>query len=154
MRLYYRDATTGVLMDTDVSDIAIGFTGSSVDRPQSSGYYFIRTWINGWWIDLGYASVSVALPTVNGKPSVNITQPNQNGLFAQAINTQNAFVHIAGTLDLDLSDMDYLCVRPGGADRRRPNGESQRAAPIYDVISGRAVDSWLQVGRRSDSPQR
>ena len=26
MRLYYRDATTGVLMDTDVSDTAIGFT--------------------------------------------------------------------------------------------------------------------------------
>jgi hypothetical protein len=113
MRLYYRDATSGVLMDTDVSDTAIGFTGSLADRPQSSGSYFIRTWINGWWIDVGYASVSVVLPAVNGKTSVNITQPNQNGLFAQAINTQNAFVRIAGTLDLDLSYMDYLCVRPG-----------------------------------------
>jgi hypothetical protein len=44
----------------------------------------------------------VLLPAVNGRTTVDITQPNQNGLFAQAINVNNAIVHIAGTLDLDL----------------------------------------------------
>jgi hypothetical protein len=64
-------------------------------------------------MDLGTASVHVLLPIVDGKPTVAIIQPNQNGLFAQAIKEQDAVVHIAGGLDLDLSYMSYLRVAPG-----------------------------------------
>src|SRR5262249_13060617 len=87
--------------------------GTVVDRPQSSGTYFLQAFVNGWFMDLGAASVHVSLPLVDGKPTVAITQPNQNGLFAQAIKEKDAVVRIAGGLDLDLSYMSYLHVAPG-----------------------------------------
>jgi hypothetical protein len=111
-RLYYRDATTGVLINTDVTG-SVGLSGTVVDRPQSSGAYFIEILVNLRRLDYWSQLVAVGLPAVNGKTTVNITQSNQNGLFAQAINVPNAVVYVAGTLDLDLSYMDSLCVRPG-----------------------------------------
>jgi hypothetical protein len=62
-------------------------SGSMVDRPQSTGTYFLRAYVRGELYDFGSARVSVALPKVNDVTTINITQPNQNGLFAQAINT-------------------------------------------------------------------
>ena len=115
LRLYYRDATTGVLRLVTEEDSPVASRGSVMDRPQSSGNYLLRAFLRGWitHTDVGSAAVSVALPVVNGKTAVAITQPNQNGLFAQAIATENAVVRIAGNLDLDLSGMSFLRVAPG-----------------------------------------
>jgi hypothetical protein len=113
MRLYYRDATTGVLMDTDVTGSAIGSSGTAVDRPQSSGSYFVQAYVNGWPMDFGSETVNVGLPVVNGRTVVDITHTNQNGLFAQAIRVPGASVRIAGGLELDLSHMQNLFVAPG-----------------------------------------
>jgi len=105
LRLYYRDATTGVLRLVTEEASPVASSGSVMDRPQSSGTYFLRAFLPGWITssDVGSAAVSVALPVLNGKTAVAITQPNQNGLFAQAIATENAVVRIAGNLNLDLS---------------------------------------------------
>src|SRR5215831_17115948 len=82
MHLYYRDFTTGVLIGTDVTGRTVGPNGTVVDHPQSSGSYFVRASVNGWPMDLGSGKVSVALPLdMNGKTTVDITQPNQSGLF-------------------------------------------------------------------------
>jgi hypothetical protein len=113
VRIYYQDATTGVRMNTDLSGKIVGPSGSASDRPQSSGSYVLEAYINGWMVDLDGAPVTVALPVVDGRPTVDITQPDQNGLFAQAIATEHALVRIAGTLDLDLSYMSFLYVAPG-----------------------------------------
>lgn len=114
MQLYYRDATTGVLIATDLAvGEVVGPSGSVSDRPQSSGSYFVELWVKTRKTDSGSVPVTVALPVVDGRPTVEITQPNQNGLFAQAIGMEHALVRIAGTLDLDLSGMSFLHVAPG-----------------------------------------
>jgi hypothetical protein len=114
VQIRYRDATSRALMDTDLSSQAADSSGSASDHPQSSGSYFVEVLINtGELVVLGSAPVNVTLPVVNGRTTVTITQPNQNGLFAQAIGTTNALVRVAGDLDLDLSHMSYLEVKPG-----------------------------------------
>src|SRR5262245_54011179 len=81
--------------------------------PQSSGTYFLRVVINGWFTDYGSRSVTIELPTVNGRPTVDITQSGQTALFAQAVGARNAMVRIAGNVELNLSYMDHIYVAPG-----------------------------------------
>jgi hypothetical protein len=113
MRINYRDATSQMVVRSDLSGKIVESTGSGPDRPQSSGTYFVQARVNGSTIDLGGVAVQVVLPEANGRTTVDITQPNQAGLFAQAINTSKALVRIAGDLDLDLSGMAFLRVKPG-----------------------------------------
>jgi len=114
LRLNFRDATTGVSIDTGVTVHSVQPAGYAVVQPPSSGNYFLHVRLNNSrQVDLGSAAVSVALPVVNNRTTVDITQPNQNGLFAQAIRVDNAVVRIAGTLDLDLSFMTNLTVGSG-----------------------------------------
>jgi hypothetical protein len=115
LRLYYRDATTGVLQLVTESPAPLASSGSAIHRPQSSGTYFLRVSTPGWITssDVGSATVSVALPVLNGRTAVAITQPNQSALFAQAIAIENAVVRIAGNVNLDLSGMSFLRVAPG-----------------------------------------
>lgn len=110
VRLLYRDATTGVVMETGQRG---SVSGSAMLSPQNSGTYFLRASMIGWFGDFGFASVTVSLPVVNGRTTVEITQPDQNALFAQAVGVPNAIVRIAGNLDLDLSHMDHIRVAPG-----------------------------------------
>jgi hypothetical protein len=109
VRVMYRDATTQTVIDTGLR----GSTGSGSDTPQSSGSYFLEAFINGWFADFGSAPVTVELPVVNGRPTVEITQPRQNTLFAQAVGVPNAVVRIAGSVNLDLSWMTDVLVAPG-----------------------------------------
>jgi Right handed beta helix region len=109
VRLLYRDATSGVVADTGLR----GANGSATLTPQNSGAYFLRAVINGWFADFGSEPVTVGLPEVNGRTTVEITQPSQNALFAQALGVPNAVVRVAGYLDLDLSYMVDIRVAPG-----------------------------------------
>jgi len=114
LHLYFRDATTGVPIATGVAVGTFDSTGMMVVAPPSSGSYSLHVLFNNsQHVDSGSATVNLALPVVNGKRTVDITQPNQNGLFAQAIGIEKAVVRIAGTLDLDLSGMHDLQVAPG-----------------------------------------
>ena len=108
LRMRYRDATSGILVHSTLSGQIIQTSGSAIDQPQSSGRYFVEARVNGTTMELGSAPVSVTLPTLNGRTTVDITRPDQNGLFAQAIAANNALVQIDGTLDLDLSNMADL----------------------------------------------
>jgi hypothetical protein len=122
VRLLYRDATSGVVADTG----ARGEDGSATLTPQNSGAYFLRALLNGRFASFGSASVTVGLPEVNGRTTVEITQPSQNALFAQAIGVPDAVVRVAGYLDLDLSYMADIPVAPGveiiGERARYPRG--------------------------------
>ena len=108
LRMRYRDATSGILVHSTLSGQIIQSSGSGTDQPQSTGRYFVEARVNGTTMELGSAPVSVTLPTVNGRTTVGITRPDQNGLFAQAIASSNALVQIDGNLDLDLSNMANL----------------------------------------------
>ena len=131
VRLLYRDATSGVVADTG----ARGEDGSATLTPQSSGAYFLRALLNGRFANFGSAPVTVGLPEVNGRTTVEITQPSQNALFAQAIGVPDAVVRVAGYLDLDLSYMADIPVAPGveiiGERARYPRGPgcSPRRSP-------------------------
>jgi hypothetical protein len=122
VRLLFRDAIQGTVADTGVR----GPSGSATLAPQSSGTYFLRVVINGWFTDYGSRSVAIELPTVNGRPTVDITQPGQNALFAQAVGARDAMVRIAGNVNLDLSYMDHIYVAPGvqiiGVRSQNPRG--------------------------------
>jgi hypothetical protein len=109
VRLLFRDKTTGVVTDTGVR----GAGGSVALIPQTSGTYSLQAVINGWIAEFGAEPVTVGLPVVNGRPTVEITQPGQNALFAQAVGVPNAVVRVAGYLDLDLSYMAHIHVAPG-----------------------------------------
>jgi len=142
VRIRYGDAISNVGMHTDVTDINVGTGGSLVDHPQNSGWYSLQAYAGGSMLQFGRADVKVALPLVNGWPAVDITQPNQNGLFAQAIGQSHAQVRIAGTIDLDLSDMSYLKV----ADHVSILGDTSinRSGPRLFTTS--FPDVLLQVG--------
>lgn len=109
VRLLFRDRTTDTVWDTGVR----GSSGALWLTPQSSGSYFLQVFVNGWYIDFESEPVTVGLPVVGGRPTAEITQPSQNGLFAQAVGVPNAIVRIAGDVDLDLSYMDDLSVATG-----------------------------------------
>jgi hypothetical protein len=110
VRLLYRDATTrAVVTDTG----KVGSNGSATLVPQNSGAYYLQAFMNGWFVDFDNAPVSVELPVVNGRPTVEITQPGQNALFAEAVGVPKAVVRIAGYLDLDLSGMSDIFVASG-----------------------------------------
>ena len=109
VRVMYRDATTHMAIDTGLG----GLTGSGFYTPQSSGAYFLAAFFVGWFANLGSAPVTVELPVVNGRTTVEITQPRQNTLFAQAVGVPNAVVRIAGSLNLDMSGMTDVLVAPG-----------------------------------------
>jgi hypothetical protein len=122
VRLLFRDATTGTVTDTGVR----GTAGSAVLAPQSSGSYSLRAVINGWIADFGSESVAVGVPEVDGRPTVEITRPDQKALFAQVVGLPDALVRIAGDVELDLSYMDNIHVAPGveiiGERTQNPRG--------------------------------
>jgi len=116
----YYDKASNIPVDTGLT----GITGSASYTPQSSSaYFFLRVHLTcedipdhpktSYKIFPSDASVTVTLPVMNGRTTVDITQTNQNVLFAQAIRVKNAVVRIAGDLDLDLSYMTELYVAPG-----------------------------------------
>jgi hypothetical protein len=122
VRLLHREANTRGMTDTNQG----GAKESATLAPRNSGTYYLEASINGWLADFRNAPVTVGLPVVNGRPTVEITQPDQNALFAQAVGVPNAVVRIAGHLDLDLSDMSDIFVAPGveiiGERALFPNG--------------------------------
>jgi hypothetical protein len=145
LRIHYTDSLTGIAMHTDVTDRSEPPSGSLVDHPQDTGWYSLEAYAGGSPLTIGHAAVQVALPTKNGHPSVDITQSNQNGLFAQAISLPNAVVSIASTLDLDLSGMSFLQVASGVSILG--DTSVNRAGPR--LFTTTFPDTLLQVGTTS-----
>jgi hypothetical protein len=149
VRLLFRDAIQGTIADTGIR----GSSGSKMLAPQSSGTYFLRVVINGWFSDYGSRSVTIELPTVNGRPTVDITQPGQSALFAQAVGAPNAIVRIAGQVDLNLSYMDHIYVAPGVRiiGVRSPNSKGPRLftttfpRSLLDIGSSAGVSDNVRI---------
>ena len=158
VRLLYRDATSGVVADTG----ARGEDGSATLTPQNSGAYFLRALLNGRFANFGSAPVTVGLPEVNGRTTVEITQPSQNALFAQAIGVPDAVVRVAGYLDLDLSYMADIPVAPGveiiGERARYPRGPrlftTSFPRRLLDIGTGDAPSDNVRItGLRFDGAE-
>ena len=104
--LYFRDVL-GVDHPVDIHATAV--------TPPATGTYLLRVLSNAFTYDVGSASITVVLPTVNGHPMAAVTGGggDQAALFAQGAGTAGAVVAVRGDVDLDLSDEGSVPVAGG-----------------------------------------
>ena len=88
-------------------------SGSKEVQPMSNSSWILFGQTAGGSGELGFASVRVKLPQLNGRPTVTITSDDQVLLFLQAIGEYNAVVRIENHVNLDLSHHDNLHIAAG-----------------------------------------